>query len=93
MKGRIMQLSKERKKEIIEKYAGSSEKSGDVTAQIAMLTERINGLTEHLKIHTKDHHSRRGLLQMVGHRKRLLVYLSGKSLERFRSLKQELGIR
>ena len=67
--------------------------TGSPEVQVALLTERINHLTEHLKIHTKDHHSRRGLLMMVGKRRRLLRYLEDQDVERYRSLIAELGLR
>ena len=67
--------------------------TGSAEVQVAMLTERINELTEHLRTHTKDHHSRRGLLKMVGKRRRLLRYLESNDLERYRSLVAELGLR
>ena len=67
--------------------------TGSPEVQIALLTERINHLTEHFKVHKKDHHSRRGLLKMVGHRRRLLDYLQAKDMERYRSLVKELDLR
>ena len=83
----------EQKRTIIEKYARQPGDTGSPEVQIALLTERINYLTEHLKIHKEDNHCRRGLLLQVGRRKRLLNYLSRVNLERFRSLTDELGIR
>ncbi len=88
-----MSLTKEHKEEIIEKYGGSAGNAGSPEAQIAILTERINHLTEHLKVHSKDHASRRGLLLMVGKRRRLLNYLTKNDIEKYRSLIKELGIR
>ena len=81
------------KKETIEKYKRSDNDTGSPEVQIALLTERINLLTEHFKIHKKDHHSRRGLLKMVGQRRRLLDYLRKKDIERYRSLIKSLGLR
>ena len=81
------------KKEIIEKFKLSENDTGSVQVQIALLTERINHLNEHLKLNKKDNHSRRGLLQMVGKRKGFLLYLKEKDIEAYRSLIKELGIR
>ncbi|HEV3092613.1 MAG TPA: 30S ribosomal protein S15 [Candidatus Cybelea sp.] len=88
-----MPLSKETKAEISAKYGRATNDTGSAEVQIAMLTTSINSLTEHLKIHKKDHHSRRGLLLQVGQRRRLLNYLHAKNLERYRSLIGELGLR
>lgn len=88
-----MSLTKEKKEEIIEKYGESVENTGSTEAQIAIFTERINELTEHLKTHKKDHSSRRGLLLMVGKRRRLLNYLMKEDINKYRSLIKELGIR
>ncbi|MDD2432688.1 MAG: 30S ribosomal protein S15 [Clostridia bacterium] len=88
-----MSLSTERKSEIINKYRLHEYDTGSPEVQIAILTERINYLTEHLKVHTKDHHSRRGLLKMVGQRRHLLNYLKKKDLERYRTLIEGLGLR
>jgi len=88
-----MSLTKEKKKEIIEKFGKSPSDSGSPETQIALFTKNINQLTEHLKAHKKDHHSRRGLLKIVGKRKKLLEYLRKKDIQRFRSLKEELKIR
>lgn len=88
-----MTITKERKEEIIEKYGGSTENTGSTEAQIAIFTERINDLTEHLKDHPQDHASRRGLLKMVGKRRRLLNYLAKNDIETYRSLISDLGIR
>ncbi len=79
--------------EIIEKHKLHDKDTGSPEVQIAILTERINHLTEHFKIHKKDHHSRRGLLKMVGQRRNLLGYLKKKDLERYRSLIKTLGLR
>ena len=86
-------ISKEKKQLIIEEYATKPGDTGSPEVQIAILTARINELTEHLKIHKKDHHSRRGLLKMVGQRRGLLEYLKKNDIERYRSLIQRLGIR
>lgn len=83
----------ETKQEIIERFAQNEGDTGSPEVQVALLTARINHLTEHLKVHDKDHHSRRGLLQMVGKRKRLLGYLRDEDIERYRSLISELGLR
>ena len=88
-----MPLTKDQKQELIGKYGRSGDDTGSAEVQVAMLTERINELTEHLRTHTKDHHSRRGLLKMVGKRRRLLRYLERHDLERYRSLVGELGLR
>jgi small subunit ribosomal protein S15 len=81
------------KDELIKEYAIYHGDTGSPEVQVALLTSRINHLTEHLKVHKKDHHSRRGLLQMVGHRRRLLAYLAKNDVERYRSLIQRLGLR
>ena len=88
-----MTLTAERKRELTEKYGKSAEDTGSTEVQIAMLTERINHLTEHLRTHRKDHHSRRGLLMLVGKRRRMLRYLERRDLERYRALVAELGLR
>jgi small subunit ribosomal protein S15 len=88
-----MALSKEQKEKVIGKYRKHEGDSGSPEVQIALLTERINTLSGHFKSHGKDHHSRRGLLKMVGQRKRLLAYLKKKDLEGYRALIKELGIR
>jgi small subunit ribosomal protein S15 len=90
---RRMPLTQERKAELIEKFGDSTQDTGKAEVQIAMLTERINQLTEHLRAHKKDHHSRRGLLMLVGRRRRFLNYLQRSDLERYRSLVRELGLR
>lgn len=81
------------KKEIIEKFQLSKNDTGSVQVQVALLTERINHLNEHLKLNKKDNHSRRGLLQMVGKRKGFLLYLKDRDIEAYRKLIKELGIR
>lgn len=86
-------MTKERKTEVISEYAKQAGDTGSPEVQIALLTERINELTEHLKVHKKDDHSRRGLLIMVGKRKRLLKYVEGQDVERYRSIISKLGIR
>lgn len=86
-------LDKEAKQEIMKKYAMSEGDTGSPEVQIALLTARISYLTEHLKEHKKDHHSRRGLLKMVGHRRRLLSYLSKKDINRYREIISKLNLR
>lgn len=86
-------MLKSEKTEIIKKYARHEGDTGSPEVQIAVLTKRINDLTEHLKEHHKDHHSRRGLLKMVGQRRGLLNYLKNKDIEKYRSLINELGLR
>jgi small subunit ribosomal protein S15 len=86
-------LSTEQKKSILTDYGVHESDTGSPEAQVAMLTKRISDLTEHLKVHKHDHHSRRGLLLMVGRRRRLLNYLTKVDIERYRSLIQRLGIR
>lgn len=86
-------MDKNVKAEIIAKYATHEGDTGSPEVQIALLTHRINHLTEHLKIHAKDHHSRRGLLQMVGSRRSLLNYLKGIDIERYRAIVAKLEIR
>ena len=88
-----MTLTQERKQELVEKFGDSGTDTGRTEVQVALLTERINLLTEHLRTHRKDHHSRRGLLMLVGKRRRLLSYLQRADLERYRSLVRELGLR
>jgi len=88
-----MSLSKEKKLELIKKFGKSDKDSGTAEVQIALLTERINNLTAHFEGHNKDHASRRGLMQMVGKRRRLLDYLAGKDIERYRAIIKELNIR
>jgi small subunit ribosomal protein S15 len=86
-------LTVDRKREIVERFGKSAEDTGSTEVQVALLTERINGLTEHLRDHSKDHHSRRGLLMLVGQRRRLLNYLRRSDLDRYRTLIGELGLR
>ena len=86
-------LTQEAKQEIMQKYAVHEGDTGSPEVQIAVLTARIQYLTEHLKEHKKDHHSRRGLLKMVGHRRRLLAYLRNKDIERYRSIIAKLDLR
>ncbi|RKY00798.1 MAG: 30S ribosomal protein S15 [Spirochaetes bacterium] len=88
-----MALTKEKKKEIIDAFKKHETDTGSPEVQIALLTERINYLTEHFKIHKKDHHSRRGLLKLVGQRRKLLDYLKSKDINRYRELIERLGIR
>lgn len=86
-------LSKDRKTEIIDRFKKHDVDTGSPEVQIGILSERISVLTEHLKIHSKDHHSRRGLLKMVGHRRRLLNYLQKQDVERYRAVVKDLGLR
>lgn len=86
-------MTRERKAEILSTYARADKDTGSTEVQVALLTERINELTGHLKIHNKDEHSRRGLLIMVGKRKRLLKYLESKDIERYRDIISKLNIR
>ena len=86
-------MLKEEKQTVIQDNARHEGDTGSPEVQIAILTKRINDLTEHLKVHKKDHHSRRGLLKMVGHRRNLLNYLMKKDIERYRAVIEKLGIR
>ncbi|MCI9021581.1 MAG: 30S ribosomal protein S15 [Eubacterium sp.] len=86
-------LSKEKKEEIIKEYGKKPGDTGSPEVQVALLTQRINELTEHLKVNQKDHHSRRGLLKMVGQRRGLLAYLKKSDIERYRTLIKRLGLR
>ncbi len=88
-----MPLTKEQKAELAAKYGRSANDTGSAEVQVAVLTTSINQLTEHLKIHKKDHHSRRGLLLQVGQRRRLLNYLQKCDIERYRTLISDLGLR
>ena len=88
-----MSLTKEAKLDIIGKHGRSSTDTGSPEVQIALLTTRINELTQHLRTHAKDHHSRRGLLKLVGRRRRMLDYLQRNNLEGYRALIKELGLR
>jgi small subunit ribosomal protein S15 len=86
-------LTPERKREVIGQFKTHETDSGSAEVQIALLTERIKYLTEHFKVHKRDHHSRRGLLRMVGQRRRLLDYLRATKIERYRLVVKELGLR
>jgi len=86
-------ITSERKREIAGKFGSSETDMGSTKVQIALLTERINHLTEHLRVQSKDHHSRRGLLMLVGRRRRFLDYLQRRDLEGYRALIKELGLR
>lgn len=86
-------MFKEKKQKIISDFKMHDNDTGSPEVQIAILTERINHLNEHLKVNKKDHHSRRGLLKMVGHRRGLLNYLNKKDIDRYRSLIERLGLR
>ncbi|MBB6282207.1 MULTISPECIES: 30S ribosomal protein S15 [Geobacillus] len=88
-----MALTQERKREIIEQFKVHENDTGSPEVQIAILTEQINNLNEHLRVHKKDHHSRRGLLKMVGKRRNLLAYLRKKDVARYRELIEKLGLR
>lgn len=86
-------LGKEQKKAIVEEYRAHDSDTGSAEVQVALLTGEISGLTEHLKLHKRDHHSRRGLLMKVGQRRRLLNYLNKEDIERYRTLIKRLGLR
>ncbi len=88
-----MPLTAEQKKEIAAKFQHHEKDTGSAEVQIALLTERIRSLTDHFKLHVKDHHSRRGLLKIVGKRKRLLDYMKARNINKYRALIQELGLR
>ena len=88
-----MAVSKERKAELIKEFGKDANDSGSAEVQVAILTERIRELTEHVKVHKKDHHTRRGLLMLVGKRRRLLSYLKERDIENYRQLIAKLGIR
>ncbi len=88
-----MPLTVEKKKSLIEQFRVHEGDTGSPEVQIALLTERINGLTDHFKQHSKDHHSRRGLLMLIGKRRSLLEYLKNKDAERYRAIIDKLGIR
>jgi small subunit ribosomal protein S15 len=88
-----MGLTKEAKQELIDKFGVAASDTGSTRVQVAMLTERINQLTEHLRTHPHDHHSRRGLLKLVGRRRRFLNYMQRNDLEGYRALIKELGLR
>ena len=88
-----MSITAERKTELLAEYATGKGDTGSPEVQVAILSERITNLTDHLKTHKKDHHSRRGLLMMVGQRRRMLDYLKGKEESRYQTLIQRLGLR
>ena len=88
-----MAITQERKQELISQFGQGPTDTGKTEVQVALLTERINDLNDHLREHRKDHHSRRGLLMLVGRRRRLLNYLRDSDLERYRALLRELGLR
>lgn len=88
-----MALSKEKKAELVKTYARGKNDTGSCEVQIAILTNEINELTEHLKVHIHDHHSRRGLLRKVGQRKNMLSYLAKKDVQRYRDIVAKLGLR
>ena len=88
-----MSLTVDRKREIVQKFGKDETDTGSPEVQVALLTERINHLTEHLRTNPKDHHSRRGLLMMVGKRRRLLRYLESSDLDRYRQVVSDLGLR
>lgn len=88
-----MAVSKERKAELVAQYGKGEKDSGSAEVQVALLTERIKGLTEHMKTHPKDFHTRRGLLMLVGKRRRLLSYIKARDIEDYRKLIKSLGIR
>lgn len=92
-RGVFIMMRKEEKTAVIEANRTSENDTGSPEVQIAILTKRINDLTEHLKVHKKDHHSRRGLLKMVGHRRNLLNYLAKKDINRYRAIVEKLGLR
>ena len=88
-----MGLTTEQKQEIIDRYRLHNSDTGSPEVQVAILSERITYLTDHFKTHAKDHHSRRGLIKLVGQRRRLLNYLKNKNIERYRTLIEQLGLR
>jgi small subunit ribosomal protein S15 len=88
-----MPLSREKTEEIVKKYGKDESDTGSAEVQVALLTARIQELTDHVKVHTKDHHSRRGLIKMVGQRRRLLKYLRRSNLDGYAKLINELGLR
>ena len=88
-----MAVSKERKAELVAQYGANDKDSGSAEVQVALLTERIKGLTEHMKTHPKDFHTRRGLLMLVGKRRRLLSYIKARNIEDYRTIILSLGIR
>ncbi|MDD5893684.1 MAG: 30S ribosomal protein S15 [Coriobacteriales bacterium] len=88
-----MTISKEQKAEIIKEFGKTEQDSGSAEVQVALLTARIKDLTEHVKVHKKDHHTRRGLLMLVGKRRRLLTYIKDRDIDEYRELIKKLGIR
>ena len=88
-----MPLTQDQKSELIQKFGANEKDTGSTKVQVALLTTRISELTEHLKVHKHDHHSRRGLLLLVGRRRRLLKYLAKKDINRYRAIRERLGIR
>lgn len=86
-------VSKERVEELVKKYGKGEKDSGSAEVQVAIMSERINNLTAHLKDHKKDHHTRRGLMMLIGKRRRLLKYIKNRDIEQYRSLIKSLGIR
>jgi small subunit ribosomal protein S15 len=88
-----MTLTADAKRDIVQRYGRGENDTGSTEVQVALLTARINELTEHLREHSKDHHSRRGLLMLVGKRRRLLKYLQASDIDRYRKLIQDLGLR
>ncbi len=88
-----MALDTEQKQEIIDRYRLHDADTGSPEVQVAILSERISYLTDHFKVHAKDHHSRRGLIKLVGQRRRLLNYLKNKDIDRYRALIEQLGLR
>jgi len=88
-----MSITREKKQEVIATYKLHDTDSGSAEVQVAILTERIKNLTEHFKLHKKDHHSRRGLINMVGQRKRLLGYLKQRDVQKYQTIIEQLGIR
>ena len=88
-----MALTKEQKQTLVKKYARNDKDTGSAEVQIAILTEEIKELTEHLKVHSHDHHSRRGLLKKVGQRRNMLNYLAKKDVQRYRDIVSKLGLR
>ena len=88
-----LSVTRERVAEIVKEYGKNEQDTGSAEVQVAILTERIRNLTEHLKMHKKDHHTRRGLLMLVGKRRRMLVYIKNRDIEEYRALIKKLGIR
>jgi small subunit ribosomal protein S15 len=93
LKGKEMSITAEKKQTVIKEYATQKNDTGSPEVQVAILTERINALSQHMQAHKKDFHSRRGLLMLVSRRRKLLDYVKGKSLSRYQDLIQRLGIR